>query len=136
MFWTSGRGNRRSWSWPAPHHGADPAPWWGGSHERILDAARDLTWPPDLIGLETQACRIVGDEFYDRFNSPAGGLDPFQWLRALAEATGVTLRAGILVDDSGWQQLWALLRGLALMVPPGDTESDSARLAGELFPDI
>jgi hypothetical protein len=116
--------------------GAEPAPWWGESHERILDAARAVGWPADLIDLETQACRIVGDEFYERLNSTATGLNPSQWLRALAEETGTTLRADLLVDDGGWQQLWALLRGLALAVPPGDAESESALLARESFPDI
>jgi len=35
----------------------------------------------------------VGDEFYDRCRSPAAGLHPVQWLRALAEQTGAALRA-------------------------------------------
>ena len=52
--------------WPA---GAEPAPWWAESHERILAAARALTWPSRLVDLETQACRIVGDEFYERLNA-------------------------------------------------------------------
>ena len=65
--------------------GADPAPWWGESHERILAAARAAARPSNLVDLETQACRIVGDEFYGRLNSPVTGLHPSQWLRALAE---------------------------------------------------
>ena len=116
--------------------GADPAPWWGESHERILDAARAVAWPVRLIDLETRACQIVGDEFYERLNSPATGLAPSQWLRALAEETGAALRADLSADADGWQQLWALLRGLALTVPPGDAESDTDRLARERFPDI
>ena len=116
--------------------GANPAPWWGESHERILAAARALTWPSRLIDLETQACRIVGDEFYERLNSAATGLQPSQWLRALAEETGAALRADLGGGAGGWQQLWALLCGLALAVPPGDTESETARLARERFPDI
>jgi hypothetical protein len=116
--------------------GTEPAPWWGESHERILDATRAATWPARFIEMETQACRIVGDEFYERLNSPTGGLHPSQWLRTLAEETGATLRADLLVDDGGWQQLWALLCGLALTVPPGDTESETALLARETFPDI
>lgn len=115
---------------------ADPAPWWGESHERILGAARAVNWQARLIDLETQACRIVGDEFYERLNSPATGLHPTQWLRALAEETGAALRADLGADAGGWPQLWALLRGLALTVPPGDTESETARLARERFPDI
>jgi hypothetical protein len=116
--------------------GANPAPWWGESHERILAAARALTWPSRLIDLETQACRIVGDEFYERLNSRLTGLQPSQWLRALAEETGAALRADLAAGAGGWQPLWALLCGLALTVPPGDTESETARLARERFPDI
>ncbi len=116
--------------------GAKPAPWWGESHERILAAARALTWPSRLVDLETRACQIVGDEFYERLNSPATGLHPAQWLCALAEETGAALRADLGGDAGSWQQLWALLRGLALTVPPGDAESQTARLARERFPDI
>ena len=116
--------------------GADPAPWWGESHERILDAARAVTWPSSIIDLETQACRMVGDEFYGRLNSAVSGLHPSQWLRTLAEQTGAALRADLDAEADDWQQLWALLCGLALTVPPGDTESETARLAREHFPDI
>jgi hypothetical protein len=116
--------------------GAAPAPWWGESHERILAAARALTWPSRLVDLETQACRIVGDEFYERLNSGLTGLQPSQWLRALAEETGAALRADPDADAGSWQRLWALLRGLALTVPPGDPDSETARLARERFPDI
>ena len=73
--------------------GAPPEPWWRESHERILALARALAWPARLVKLETQACQIVGDEFYDRLRSPGTGLHPVQWLRALAEETGAALRA-------------------------------------------
>lgn len=116
--------------------GANPAPWWDESHERILDAARRVTWPGRLVDLETQACRIVGDEFYERLNSAMTGLQPSQWLRALAEETGAALRAALKAGAGGWQPLWSLLGGLALMVPPADTESETTRLARERFPDI
>ena len=116
--------------------GAEPRPWWGESHQRILAAARALTWPSRLVDLETQACRIVGDEFYERLNSGLTGLHPFQWLRALAEETGAALRASVAGGTGDWRQLWALLCGLALMVPPGDSESETAELARETFPDI
>ena len=116
--------------------GAEPAPWWGESHERILAAARALTWPSRLVDLETQACRIVGDEFYERLNSQSTGFHPPQWLRALAEETGAALRASVTGGTGDWRQLWALLCGLALTVPPGDTESETAKLAREHFPDI
>ena len=68
--------------------GALPEPWWRESHDRILARARALTWPARLVDLETQACQIVGDEFYDRLRSRVTGLHPVQWLRALAEQTG------------------------------------------------
>ena len=116
--------------------GAEPRPWWGESHQRILAAARALTWPSRLVDLETQACRIVGDEFYERLNSRVTGLHPPQWLRALAEVTGAALRASVADGTGDWRQLRALLCGLALTAPPGDTESETAKLARARFPDI
>jgi len=116
--------------------GAEPRPWWRESHQRILAAARALTWPSRLVDLETQACRIVGDEFYERLNSRLTGLHPRQWLRALAEETGAALRASVAGGTGDWRQLWALLCGLALMAPPGDTDSETAKLARARFPDI
>ncbi|MGH3172838.1 MAG: hypothetical protein ACRDPF_03085, partial [Streptosporangiaceae bacterium] len=116
--------------------GAEPRPWWGESHQRILAAARALTWPSRLVDLETQACRIVGDEFYERLNSRLTGLDRAQWLRALAEETGAALRASVADGTGDWRKLWALLCGLAMTVPPGDTQSETAQLARAQFPDI
>jgi hypothetical protein len=116
--------------------GAEPRPWWDESHRRILAAARALSWPSRLVDLETQTCRIVGDEFYERLNSPLTGLHPPQWLRALTEKTGVALRASAADGTGDWRQLWALLCGLALTTPPGDTESETAKLARARFPDI
>ena len=116
--------------------GAEPSPWWDESHQRILLAARALAWPSRLVDLETQACRIVGDEFYERLNSEPAGLHPSQWLGALAEATGAALRASVDDRTGDWPQLWALLRGLALTAPVGDPQSEIAKLARETFPDI
>jgi hypothetical protein len=116
--------------------GAEPRPWWGESHKRILAAARALIWPSRLVEVETQACRIVGDEFYERLNSRLTGLHQPQWLRALAEETGAALRASVADATGDWRQLWALLRGLALTAPPGDTDSETAKLARARFPDI
>jgi hypothetical protein len=78
----------------------------------------------------------VGDEFYERLNMPLTGLHPPQWLRALAEETGAALRASVADGTGDWRRLWALLCGLALMTPPGDTESETAKLARARFPDI
>jgi hypothetical protein len=116
--------------------GANPRPWWDESHQRILAAARALAWPSRLADLETQACQIVGDEFYERLNSESAGMHPSQWLRVLAEETGAELRALVADGTGDWRPLWALLYGLALTVPPGDTQSETAKLARETFPDI
>jgi hypothetical protein len=116
--------------------GAEPAPWWSESHQRILAAARVLNWPSRRVDLETQACRIVGDEFYERLNSQQAGFHPPQWLCSLADETGAALRASVADGTGDWRQLWALLCGLALTVPPGDTESKTTRRARETFPDI
>ena len=97
--WTSGRGNRRiprCGTWPMPWPaGRSPRPGGASPIERILAAARALTWPSRLVDLETQACQIVGDEFYERLNSRLTGLHPPQWLRALAEQTGAALQASV-----------------------------------------
>jgi hypothetical protein len=116
--------------------GAEPRPWWGESHQRILAAARALTWPSRLVDLETQTCQIVGDEFYERLNSRLTGLHPPQWLRALVDETGAALRASVPDGTGDWRPLWALLCGLALTAPPGDAESETAKLARARFPDI
>jgi hypothetical protein len=116
--------------------GAEPALWWGESHRRILAAARAVAWPSRLVDLETQACQLVGDEFYERLNSGLAGLHPSQWLRALVEQTGAALQASVAAGTDDWPQLWALLCGLALTAPPGDAESETAKLARATFPDI
>ncbi len=118
--------------------GAPDAPWWPESHERILARARATTWPSRLVDLETQACQIVGDEFYDRLQSPGTGLHSPQWLRALAEETGAALRAELARGADNWQKLWALLSGLALVAPrtPAEAMSEADLRARETFPDI
>jgi hypothetical protein len=118
--------------------GASAAPWWGESHQRILDRARTLTWPSRLVDLETHACQIVGDEFYDRLNSRVTGLHPVQWLRALAEETGAALRAELAEGAGDWKALWALLCGLALTAPrtPVGALTEADLRARAEFPDI
>jgi hypothetical protein len=115
--------------------GAPAEPWWRESHERILTQACDLNWPSRQADLEAQTCQIVGDEFYDRLQSPETGFHPSQWLRALAEETGTALRTALAQGADDWQKLWALLCGLALTAPqtPADAVDETAR---ELFPDI
>ena len=116
--------------------GADPSPWWDESHRRILAAARALTWPSRPVELETETCRIVGDEFYERLNSQSSGMHPSQWLVTLAEETGAELRASVADGTGDWPQLWSLLSGLALTVPPSDPQNETMKLARETFPDI
>jgi hypothetical protein len=118
--------------------GAPDEAWWRESHERILARAGALAWPSRLVDLETQACQIVGDEFYDRLQSPGTGLHPGQWLRALAEETGAALRAALAQGADDWQKLWALLCGLALTAPrtPAEAVNETVRSAREEFPDI
>lgn len=118
--------------------GAPAAPWWRESHERILARARALAWPSRLVDLETQACQIVGDEFYDRLQSLETGLHPGQWLRALAEETGAALRSALAQGADDWQKLWALLCGLALTAPrtPAEAVNETVLSVREEFPDI
>ena len=116
--------------------GVEPAPWWRESHERVLAAARALDWPARSLDVEAQASRVVGDEFYEMLNSAVTGLAPAQWLVSLAEKAGAALSTAIRNGDGDWKRLWALLCGLALMAPAGDTGSETAKLDREQFPDI
>ncbi|HEY3733177.1 MAG TPA: hypothetical protein VGL63_04610, partial [Streptosporangiaceae bacterium] len=118
--------------------GAPAAAWWRESHRRILARARALTWPSRQVDLETQACQVVGDEFYDRLQSAETGLHPSQWLRALTEETGTALRAALAAGADDWQGLWALLCGLALIAPRtvDDSRGSTAPGSREAFPGI
>ena len=118
--------------------GAPAEVWWRESHDRILGRARGLAWPSRLVDLETQACQIVGDEFYDRLQPPETGLHPVQWLRALAEETGAALRSALARGDDDWHKLWALLRGLVLTTPRmlAEAASETDVRLREEFPDI
>lgn len=111
--------------------GVEPAPWWKESHERVLAATRALDWPARSLDVEAQASRVVGDEFYEMLNSAVTGLAPAQWLVSLAEKAGAALSTAIRNGDDDWEQLWALLCGLALMAPAGDTGSETAKLDRE-----
>lgn len=117
--------------------GAHPEPWWQETHGRILARARALTWPSRLVDVETGVCELVGDEFFERLNSSEGGVSS-QWLRALAETAGAALRADLADGGGDWEQLWALLRGLALTAPKAFAESESEKVlqVRAQFPDI
>jgi hypothetical protein len=117
--------------------GAHPEPWWEVTHGRILSRARALTWPSRLVDVETQVCELVGDEFFDRLNS-RGGSAGAQWLRALAEKAGSALRAELAGGGGDWEQLWALLRGLALTTPrePAELLNDRVLEIRAAFRDI
>jgi len=60
-----------------------------------------------------------------------------QWLRhaGRGDRSGIAGVSGRR-QTGDWPQLWALLCGLALTVPPGDPQSETAKLARETFPDI
>jgi hypothetical protein len=118
--------------------GASAEPWWPESHGRILAQSSALAWPSRLVDVETRACQIVGDEFYERLESPATGLHPAQWLRALAEEAGAALRTTLARGTDEWRGLWALLCGLALTAPrtPDDAVSETVLRVREEFPDI
>ena len=118
--------------------GASAEPWWRESHSRILARSRALAWPSRLVDLETQACQIVGDEFYERLQSPGTELHPAQWLRALAEQAGAALRTALAQGGDEWRGPWALLCGLALTAPrtPDDAVSESVLKIRKDFPDI
>lgn len=117
--------------------GSRPEPWWQETHGRILARARALTWASRLVDVETQVGELVGDEFYDRLNSAHGGVDA-QWLRALAEEAAAALRADLADGGGDWEQLWALLRGLALTTPrtPPELLGDAVLKVRAEFPDI
>jgi hypothetical protein len=114
--------------------GAEEAPWWRGSHERVVQKARALGWPSRLRGVEDQACELVGGQFYDNLEAHDGGHHQAQWARALAESAGAALRAAI-TGGGDWQPLWALLYGVALTTPEPATADEEAALREE-FPGI
>jgi hypothetical protein len=117
--------------------GAHPEPWWQETHGHILARARALTWPSRVVDVETRVCELVGDVFFDRLNSTEGSVNS-QWLRALAEAAGAALRADLADGAGSWEQLWALLRGLALTTPHvfAASEDEAVWQVRAQFPDI
>jgi hypothetical protein len=123
------------WAHPGPgdipRQKIDPAPWWPESHARILAAVRADPWPSQLIDLETRACQLTGDEFYERIRSPGKGLHLFYWLAELAARTGKELRAAIEDGAPDWDRLWAFLCGLALTAPRFSPfpETEGAKIA-------
>jgi hypothetical protein len=117
--------------------GAEEAPWWRDSHERVLQKARALDWPSLLLDIEDRTCELVGGQFYDNLQAHDGGHHQAQWLRALAEHAGAALRTAI-ADGGDWQPLWTLLYGMTLTTPEPaveDEDEDETALR-EGFPDI
>ena len=109
--------------------GADEAPWWRDSHERILQQARALDWPTRPAEVEDLTCDLVGGQFFDNLQAHHEGHHQAQWLRALAEHAGAALRQAI-ADGGDWRPLWALLYGVALTTPEPaapDEELDDLR---------
>ncbi|HEY1627317.1 MAG TPA: hypothetical protein VGG16_26350 [Streptosporangiaceae bacterium] len=115
--------------------GADEAPWWRDSHERVLQRARALDWPSRLSGIEDQTCELVGGQFYDNLQVHDGGHHQAQWLRALVEYAGAALRKAV-TGGGDWRPLWTLLYGVVLTTPePGAGDEQETARRGE-FPDI
>jgi hypothetical protein len=100
-----------------PRRKIEPSPWWPESHARILAAVRADPWPSRLVDVETRACQLTGDEFYERIRSSEKGLRPSYWLAVLAARTGEELRTAIEDGAPDWDRLWAFLCGLALTAP-------------------
>lgn len=123
--------------------GATPAPWWPESHRRVLAQARAASWPDRHVELEDLTCQIVGGELHDCLRRHGNGHHPAQWLVALTEAAGATLRSALDggAEDTAsgdWRGLWSLLCGIALTAPktPGDPRDGATLLARRYFPDI
>lgn len=113
----------------------EPAPWWADSHEHILTRTRSLPWPSSPGDIEELTCQVVGDEFFDQMNKHEGGFHLTGWLSALVEVTGKAARNAVNTGSPDWPQLWALLRGLAL-ITPGDASDEQADDLRRLLPDL
>lgn len=116
--------------------GADPAPWWPESHQRVIDAARAASWPGDPAGIEALATGIVGGELHDRLRRHADGHQFAQWLVTLTETTGTALRDSLASGEP--RGLWSLLCGIALIAPrpPAGDEADGSTRLARHFPSI
>jgi hypothetical protein len=115
--------------------GADEAPWWRDSHERVLQEARALDWPSRLSGVEDQTCELVGGQFYDNLQAHDGGHHQAQWLRALVEYVGAALRKAV-TEGGDWQPLWTLLYGAVLTTPESAARDGQEAALRDEFPDI
>jgi hypothetical protein len=129
-----------AWAYPdpddIPRRKVEPSPWWPESYARILAAVRADPWPSRLVDVETRACQLTGDEFYERIKSSGKGLHPSHWLAALAARTGEELRTAIEDGAPDWDRLWAFLCGLALTAPRSSPfpETDNAKIARLMTP--
>lgn len=120
----------------APRQKPKRFPWWPESHARVLASARADAWPTRLADVETRACQVAGDEFYERIRAEEKGLDLFYWLAELAARTGEELRMAIENGDPARERLWGFLRGLALIAPRSSAlpETNDDRIARLEFP--
>jgi hypothetical protein len=119
-----------------PRPKINPSPWWPESHARILAAARADSWPSQPVDLETRACQLIGDEFYERIRSSEEGLHMSHWLATLAARAGEELRTAIENDTPDSDRLWAFLCGLALIAPRSSSplETGNAKVARLMTP--
>jgi hypothetical protein len=115
--------------------GAEEAPWWRGSHERVLQKARALDWPSRALDIEERTCDLVGGQFYDNLQAHDRGHHQAQWLRSLVERAGAALHKAI-TDGGDWQPLWTLLYGVALTTPESAAEGEQESALREEFPDV
>lgn len=116
-------------------------PWWAGSHQALLERARETEWPSRLLDIESLAGRIAGDEFCARVNAPGSrtGLTPAGWLRALAETAMDALDAGWAGGGKDWPRLWAFCCGIAGAETAGELETGGREIAASgdtLVPDV
>jgi hypothetical protein len=115
--------------------GAEAAPWWAESHERVLDRARAADWPDSPVDIENLTGEIVGGELYDCLRTQRKGHHPAQWLVSLTETAGAALREAVADGTGDWRRLWPLLRGIALTAPWVQEPTGPGQLA-DMFPGI
>lgn len=116
--------------------GANPAPWWGSSHDTVLERVLAADWPPDPVEAENLTCEIVGGTLWECFDTHTGGHQPAQWLVMLTEEAGAALRASAADGTEDWRKLWPLLCGITLTAPRTPAGKSGDRRLADMFPDI